>query len=136
MAVTKDTRAKYAFGPGHFVRIDQAPVLANGYKGEGNALDGWRQTMRQWQGPISGAPAKELIFRQETEFLPYLYKGWKDWDGISLEVAVCDPFVLHSGVYARAGVHPGQVIDFALSLFCLDFMYHDAAYHLDGSPRL
>ncbi|MGM0453900.1 MAG: hypothetical protein ACQERN_12110 [Thermodesulfobacteriota bacterium] len=135
LSVTEDVRAKYSFGPGHFVRIDQAPVAANVYKMEGNDVDGWRDYMRQWEGPISGAPAKELIFRQESGFMPYLYKGWRDWDGISLEVAISDPFVLHSGVYARAGVHPAQVVDFALSLFCLDFIYHDNAYHLDGTPR-
>ncbi len=136
LSITRDSRAKYSFGPGHFVRIDQEPVLANDYKTEDNALDGWRDMMRQWKGPFVGAPARELIFRQETGFLPYFYKGWRDWDGVSVELAISEPFVLHSGLYVRAGVHPAQAADFVLSLFCLDFLYHDAAYHLDGSPRL
>ena len=135
LAIARDDRAKFSFGPGHFVRINQAPVAANAYKKEGNELDGWRDYMRQWQGPITEAPAKELIFRQASGFLPYFYKGWRDWDGVSLEVAISDPFVLHSGIYARAGVHPAQAFDFVLSLFYLDFLYHDAAYHFDGTPR-
>lgn len=135
LSVAEDARLKYSFGPWHFVRIDQAPIMANDYKEEGNALDGWRAYMRDWKGPITAAAAKELIFRKESDYLPYFYKGWRDWDGISLELALSDPFILHSGVYARAGVHPAQAVDFVLSLFHLDFLYHDAAYHFDGTPR-
>ena len=135
LSVTADERLKYSFGPWHFIRINQSPLMANAYKQEENALDGWRAYMRDWQGPITDAAAKELIFRKESDYLPYFYKGWRDWDGISLELALSDPFILHSGVYVRAGLHPGQAADFVLSLFHLDFLYHDAAYHLDGAPR-
>lgn len=135
LAITRDNRAKFSFGPAHFIRIDQAPVIANAYKTEDNELDGWRNYMRQWEGPFFETPAKELIFRQKEGFLPYFYQGWRDWDGISLELAISDPFILHSGVYARVGAHPGQAVDFVLSLFALDFLYYDAAYNLDGTTR-
>jgi hypothetical protein len=59
--------------------------------------------------------------------LPWLHRGWQDWEMISLEVAVPAPFCLHSGFYARVGVDPSQVFDLALGLVAID-LYSDSAY--------
>jgi len=137
---TVDKRLKLGLGPLHHVCIDQTPVLVNGYKKTGNELDGWRAHMSGLTDPVFGAPAKTLIYEPtedpvtELRGLPYLSRGWQDWECISLEVAIPEPFILHSGFYVRAGVDPSQVFDFVLGLFCVD-LYGDAAYKLNGDPK-
>ena len=88
-----------------------------------------------------GAISKTMIFKPEKweaygysaggeawESLPWLSQGWQDWETISIEVAIPEPFILHSGFYARVGVDPSQVFDLFLGLFGLD-LYGDAAYN-------
>jgi len=139
--VTVDRRWKLGLGPAHQVYIEQTPIVANAYKSTDNELDGWRDHMDNLVDPVFGAPAKTLIYTPTEDRptglvgLPYLSRGWQDWEGISVEVAIPEPFILHSGFYARAGVDPSQVVDLLLSVFCID-MYGDAAYKLwSGKPK-
>jgi len=132
--IIEDTRAKFGFGPWHYVRIDQQPITANAYKEEGNELDGWREYMRDLNDPFFDAPAKELIFKYQKEGVPYPYKGWQDWEMFSAEVAIPEPFITHSGLYVRVGFDVSQVFDAVLSLVGID-LYADRAYNMDGSLR-
>lgn len=138
--VTVDVRRKFGLGPLHHVFIEQTPVLANAYKTPDNEMDGWREHMRELSDPVFDSPAKIMIFEpivpeaeppypegEPARRLPYLSRGWQDWEFISLEVAIPEPFILHSGFYVRVGVDPSQIVDLALSLLCID-MYDDAAY--------
>ena len=122
-----DRRLKFGLGPFHYVRVHEEPLWTNGYKREGNQLDGWREHIRSMKDPLFKASGKELTFRGKEGRQPYLHRGWQDWEVISLEVAIPEPFILHSGFNLRAGVSPCQAFDFVLSLFCLD-LYNDAAY--------
>jgi len=70
----------------------------------------------------------------EVPQLPNLYRGWQDWETFSVEIAIPEPFLLHSGFYMRAGIDPSQVLDLALSLICLD-LYSDRAYTFWGDYR-
>ena len=45
----------------------------------------------------------------------------------SLEVAIPEPFILHSGINARVGFDVSEVFDLALGLICIDF-YDDNAF--------
>ncbi len=138
VGLTVDQRAKIGLGPAHWVWIEQDPIAVNAYKRRGNQMDGWRQHMNELRDPILGSPAKTMIFEptlDETtgwESLRYLPLGWQDWEFFSLEVAVPEPFILHSGLYLRAGFDPSQVFDLVLGLFTID-LYDDAAYTLGGA---
>lgn len=59
--------------------------------------------------------------------LPDLHRGWQDWETISFEIAIPEPFLLHSGFYLRAGFDPSQIFDMVLGLVGVD-LYRDAAY--------
>ncbi|MFO7957438.1 MAG: hypothetical protein R6X33_10100 [Candidatus Brocadiia bacterium] len=146
--LTVDIRRKLGIGPFHDVFIEQHPVLVNAYKMPNNEMDGWRAHMRDLSDPLFGAPAKTLIYEaQETtipnEFgeegyswmsLPWMSRGWQDWEMFSVEVAIPEPFILHSGIYFRAGVDPSQVFDLVLSIVGLD-LYDDAAYDWEGNLK-
>ncbi len=147
VGATVDRRAKFGVGPLHFVSIEQTPALANAYKVPDNEMDGWRQHMSDLKDPIFGTPAKILVFHpidREAEppygpgephrTLPYLSRGWQDWEFFQAELAVPEPFILHSGFYVRAGFDPSQVVDLLLSVFCID-MYDDAAYTFWGDLK-
>lgn len=135
LSVGTDCRAKIGLGPAHYVRIYQDPVAANAYKREGNELDGWREHMRDMRDHVYDRPAKELIFADNKNKLPFMHRGWQDWEVFAAEVAIPEPFILHSGFNVRAGVNPCEVFDFALSLFCID-LYNDRAYeYASGNPR-
>lgn len=125
-----DQRSKIGFGPLHRVRIKQTPICVNAYKDEGNQMDGWREHMRNLRDPVFDAPAKELIFR-DMKPQPFLANGWQDWEMISVEIAIPEPFILHSGFNVRAGIDPSQILDFALGLVGID-LYDDNAYRLWG----
>jgi len=138
--ITVDKRLELGLGPIHYVSIQQRPIVANAYKTTGNELDGWRAQMEKMTDPVFGAPAKTLIYQPIEEpmtgckALPYLTRGWQDWETISVELAVPEPFILHSGFYVRAGVDPSQIFDLVLSIFCID-LYGDAAYKCwSGEP--
>jgi len=133
--VVADRRMKFGLGPFHYVRVDESPIWTNAYKRTGNELDAWRGHMRKMKDPLFKSSAKELTFDGSQGRQPYLYRGWQDWEMVSVEVAVPDPFLLHSGFNLRAGVSPCQVFDFVLSLFGLD-LYNDAAYECwSGDPK-
>lgn len=136
LAATADARTKYGFGPWHWEQINQKPLWANDYKTEDNEMDGWRAHMRSgdMRDPVFNTSAKELIYREKYGWLPYLSKGWQDWETVSVEVAIPELLLTHTGFYFRAGVDPSQVFDAVLSVFCLD-LYHDAAYNFDGSLK-
>jgi hypothetical protein len=84
--------------------------------------------------PRRGEVAEDAAPKLEIPKLPRLYRGWQDWETFSVEIAVPEPFLLHSGFYLRAGVDPSQVLDLALSLICLD-LYSDRAYTFWGDYR-
>lgn len=138
--VMLDTRSKIGLGPFHYVRIDQTPLLASPYKVAGSEMDGWRLHMKELTDPVFGSPAKIMIYEPRVskytgvESLPYLSRGWQDWETISLEIAIPEPFILHTGYYMRVGVDPSQVFDLALSLLCID-LYDDAAYTFSGDLK-
>ncbi len=134
LAVTADSRTKVGVGPWHYVRINQKPAAANAYKETDNDLDAWRSHMADLKDPFFEAPAKELIYREKYAAMPYLYKGWQDWETVSAEIAIPEPFITHSGFYVRLGIDPSQVFDAALSIVGLD-LYSDAAYNFDGSLK-
>ncbi len=148
LSATVDVRRKLGIGPFHDVYIQQTPALANPYKETGNQMDGWRRHMADLEDPLFNSPAKVLIFEPEDvslasgygeeqftwKALPWMSKGWQDWETFSLEVAVPEPFILHSGLYLRAGVDPSQVFDLVLSVFGVDF-YQDAAYNAEGTLK-
>ncbi len=134
LSVSEDIRTMGGYTFDHAIKLYQRPVLANAYKKEGNDLCGWRTHMANLKAPFTDASAKQLIYNEKSEELPFFYKGWQDWETFSVEVAVPEPFILHSGIYLRAGVDPSQVFDFVLSLFCID-LYQDAAYKIDGCLR-
>ena len=130
MSIVADERAKIGLGPLHYVNVTQKPIIANAYKVEGNQMDGWRQHMRSLTDPVFSRPAKELIFESPLPE-PFLQRGWQDWEVISLEVAIPEPFLLHSGLNVRAGVDPSQIFDFVLGIFCID-LYDDNAFTFGG----
>jgi len=134
LAITADSRTKIGIGPWHYVRINQKPVAANDYKTTDNKLDAWRSHMDNLKDPLFEAPAKTLIYREKYAAMPYMYKGWQDWEMVSAEVAIPEPFITHSGFYLRLGFDPSQIFDAALSILCLD-LYQDAAYNFDGSLK-
>jgi hypothetical protein len=148
LSATVDVRRKFGVGPIHSVYIDQDPVLANAYKLPDSDMNGWRQHMEELSDPLFNSPAKVLIYEpeevslvdefSEEEFvwkqLPWMSRGWQDWEVFSFEVAIPEPFVLHSGLYFRAGIDPSQVFDLVLSVFGLD-LYGDAAYDVEGNLK-
>jgi hypothetical protein len=157
LGIMVDARRKMGIGPWHSVAIMQQPIIANEYKTPGSGLEGWRAHMDSLRDPIWGRPGKVLIYGrtisddlsdtdrmtyedyvrqmegdEESTFfgipeLPWLHRGWQDWEMVSLEVAVPCPCLLHTGFYFRAGFDCSQVFDLALGLVGLD-LYSDAAY--------
>lgn len=128
-----DKRYKAGLGPWHYVVNHQYPVSANAYKMDDNEMDGWRTHMDELKDPIFNAPAKKLIFQTSYE-QPYMYRGWQDWEMFSIELAIPEPFILHSGFNVRLGVDPSQFFDLALGIFGID-LYDDNAYHFNGDLR-
>ncbi len=145
---TIDVRRKIGIGPLHDVFIEQEPIVANAYKTRDNELDGWREHMAAMKDPVFGSPAKVLIYESQNKTLgyeidpdafvwrslPWMSRGWQDWEMVSVEFAIPEPFILHSGFYFRAGFDLSQVVDLALSALCLD-LYSDAAYNFAGEPK-
>jgi len=148
LGVMVDRRKKIGFGPWHRVLIEQTPISANAYKRPGGQMEGWRKHMRELTDPIYHRPAKVLIYEVETvgedpygiegwepvRKAPFLYRGWQDWETVSVELAVPEPFITHSGFSVRLGVDPSQVFDAALTIIGLD-LYDDAAYRFWGGLR-
>lgn len=134
-----DRRVKYGIGPWHRAYIDEIPINANDYKIEDSELSYWREHMLNLRDPIFGASAKRMIFQTEEvdgEAVPqpWMARGWQDWETISVEIAIPEPFITHSGLYVRAGIDPSQIFDFLLGLLTID-LYGDRAYNLDGTTR-
>ena len=133
--IVVDRREKYGFGPIHYTNIEQEPIIANDYKRRGNDLDGWRKHMRRLRDPIFERPGKQLIYDKRVhDDKWWLHRGWQDWEMLSVEVAIPEPFILHSGINARLGFDPSQIFDLALGLFGLD-LYGDNAYKFNGDIR-
>ena len=145
--VLVDVRRKFGVGPFHDVYIKQYPVATNAYKRADSEMAGWQKHMDDMKDPVFGASAKTMIFKPEKwdiygygagaegwESLPWLSHGWQDWETISAEVAIPEPFILHTGFYVRVGVDPSQVFDLLLGIFGVD-LYGDAAYNCDGSLK-
>jgi hypothetical protein len=151
LGVVADERLKLGIGPVHWLRINQHPLYTNVYKAPGNEMDGWRHHMEGLRDPIFNRPAKLLLFDNTTHARPKppnappgtqtsglhfgrLHRGWQDWETFSLEAAISEPFLLHTGVYVRAGFDISQVFDFALGIIGLD-LYSDNAYTFSGDLR-
>ncbi|MFW6189336.1 MAG: hypothetical protein ACOC7T_02795 [Planctomycetota bacterium] len=144
--LTVDVRRKFGIGPIHDVYIEQKPYFVNAYKRPDSPMAGWRGRMEDLSDPIFDQPAKVLIFEPEHwqawgyaadngwRSLPWLSHGWQSWETLSLEVAIPEPFILHSGFYARVGFDPSETFDLLLSIFGID-LYGDAAYNFDGSLK-
>ena len=131
LGIIVDRRVKFGVGPWHYVRIDEEPIFADAYKMPESRMDQWRQHMAEMQDPIFGASAKTMVFDGESGPQPYLADGWQDWQIISLEVAVPEPLLTHSGLYLRVGFDISQAFDAVLSLVFLD-LYNDRAYKING----
>lgn len=125
-----DHRTKFGLGPLHYIVHKQIPGSANAYKVEGNQMDGWREHMQQLKDPVFNSPAKKLIYRSSYE-QPFLHRGWQDWETFSLEIAIPEPFILHSGLNFRVGVDPSQFFDLFLGVFAID-LYDDNAFTFGG----
>ena len=147
LAVVVDERTKLGFGPAHQIRIHQTPTYANAYKTSGNELDGWRQHMASLKDPLFSRSAKQLLFSKDVlyarppdpdtppeEQIKGLHRGWQDWETVSIEIAIPEPFLLHTGFYLRAGFDPSQIFDLVLGLVGLD-LYDDNAYTFSGELR-
>jgi hypothetical protein len=145
--VMTDVRRKFGLGPIHDVYIKQVPILTNAYKRPEGKMAGWQAHMDAMKDPIFGASAKTMVFKPQPwaladygidnvswESLPWLSHGWQDWETVSVEVAIPEPFILHTGFYARVGVDPSQAFDFLLGIFGVD-LYGDAAYNFNGSLK-
>jgi hypothetical protein len=144
--VMGDYRRKFGFGPIHDVCIWQHPYAANAYKTPDSMMEPWQEHMDGLRDPLFKSSAKTMIFKPEKfdlygldeasewESLPWLYRGWQDWEMISVEVAIPEPFILHSGFYFRVGVDPSQFFDLFLGIFGID-LYHDAAFNFNGSLK-
>ncbi len=143
-----DRRKKLGLGPFSRLFITQEPIRANDYKIPHASMEPWRRHMAAMRDPLFNRPAKELIFEPELttfytakpewqmtcEALPQLPFGWQDWEMLSVEVGIPEPFILHSGIYLRLGFDPSQVFDLLLTTFGYD-LYDDAAYNRDGSLK-
>jgi hypothetical protein len=130
-----DQRLKLGIGPFHYIDVKQTPIHANDYKWRGNDLDGWRENMRRLKDPIFGRPGKQLIFDKRNDDGKWvLHRGWQDWETFSVEIAIPEPFILHSGINFRVGIDPSQIFDLALGLFGID-LYNDNAYRANGDIR-
>jgi len=130
-----DKRIKAGLGPAHGVRIDEEPLIANAYKRPDSRLRPWQEAMTEMRDPLFNAPAKTMTFEWSDGWhFGEIAKGWQDWETFSVEVAVPEPFITHSGFYVRAGADPSQLFDAVLSLFRVD-LYGDRAYDFDGSLR-
>lgn len=145
LGAVNDDRTKLGFGPWHKVELDVDATWTNDYLSTGNELDGWRAHMAAMRDPIFDRAAKQMTYEKAKFARPQsrsggadeqrgLHRGWQDWESFSLEVAVPEPFLLHTGIYLRAGFDPSQIFDFALSLIGLD-LYGDNAYRLGGAVR-
>jgi outer membrane protein OmpA-like peptidoglycan-associated protein len=71
--------------------------------------------------------AKDLLHDNQDwhwEVFP-LRRGWQYWETISVELGICEPFLTHLGVYARAGVDPSEILDFVLGFLTIDLKRDD-----------
>ncbi|MFO7822239.1 MAG: hypothetical protein R6V56_09340 [Lentisphaeria bacterium] len=138
-----DVRKKIGLLFAHDIYIKQYPYVVNGYKDPDSEMDYWREHMDKLTPFYADISAKTLIYEPKDaegvtmanftkrKSLPYFHNGWQNWETFSVELALPEPFILHSGFYARVGVDPSEVFDFALGLLCLD-LYDDNAYSLNG----
>ena len=78
--------------------------------------------------------AKRLLFNDNKAVHAGLHRGWQDWMAVNAEVAIPEPFFLHSGVNVRAGFNVCEVFDLVLAVLGGD-LYGDAAYNFDGSLK-
>lgn len=143
--LTSDFRRKIGFGPFHEVYIHQKPYFVNAYKHPNSSLSGWREHMANLSDPFTAAPAKQIIFQPEEpvpessfgnitgkKSLAFYHNGWQNWEMFSVELALPEPFLLHSGFYVRAGFDPSEVFDFVLGFLMID-LYDDGAYEFNGN---
>ncbi len=130
-----DQRKKIGFGPFHYVDIEQEPILSNEYKRRNNDMDGWRKQMKRLEDPIFSRPGKQLIYDgRDTSGRWWLHRGWQDWEMLSIEIAIPEPFILHSGINFKFGFDPSQIFDLFLGIFGLD-LYGDNAFRFNGDLR-
>ena len=133
--IVSDRRFKAGLGPLHYIDIQQEPVIASDWKWRGNDLDGWRDNMRRLRDPLFGRPGKQLIYDKKAEGGQwFLHRGWQDWETFSVEIAIPEPFLFHTGINLRLGVDPSQIFDLFLGIIGLD-LYQDDAYRFNGDIR-
>ena len=100
-------------------------VLIFGRTVEDELVDTDKNTYEDYVRMMEGDEADTWTYGIQE--LPWLYRGWQDWEMVSFELAIPEPFLLHSGFYFRAGFDLSQVFDLALGLIGVD-LYSDAAY--------
>jgi len=111
------------------VHIDQDYMDAqykNYFKTPNNQWEKWmRNPVMCW----AEAPAKDLTYDhwiQDMQYGVFLrHRGWQYWEYCGAEAAICEPFLTHLGVYARAGFDVSEFSDFLLGWFCIDFKHDD-----------
>lgn len=129
--VNEDTR--WGIGPFHKWERDETYVAGNRYKSD--RMQRWEDRMMARQvkalafdGKLHPkavkVPAKRMRFHDVK--LGPLPRGYQDWGFVSIDLAICEPFLLHAGVRMRVGVDFSQFADFFVGIFGLD-MYGDDA---------
>jgi hypothetical protein len=86
----------------------------------------WQERMEEdmaWDG----VPAKNFFYSdQEWQFAAVSnLRGWQQWATGAVEIALCEPFVLNSGVTLRLGIDFSEIFDFVLGCFCIDYKHDD-----------
>lgn len=129
--VNKDVRL--GLGPFHVWTIDEEYPLAGFFKSERASL--WQQRMdsllylpilQEFELMERGKsyPGKRLQFHGEK--LVRYPRGWQDWGYVGLDVALCEPFVLHAGIRAKVGLDLSQMMDFVVGILGADLYSDDA----------
>ena len=144
-----ERRTMYGIGPYRAWKINQGSQVVNVFK-DPQAGRAWAQRMEtdlrsdaipsinRWISDtdigswfditeVIGDPAKKPLHRDKTFHKGFLGapRGWQTWEYVGGEVAVCEPFLTHMGVTARAGVDLSEVADFALGFLFIDFKQDD-----------
>ena len=141
MGIYGESRTEYGFGPYLGWRINQGHEIANYYKDPDESA-AWANRMSSDLGAqtsdfllellgrgtaVRNVPAKQLLHddTQTNHALFGMPRGWQSWAEVGAEVGVPEPFILHHGVTARAGVDVSEVADLAFGFFGYDFNRDD-----------
>jgi hypothetical protein len=108
----------YPLSPSPMIGVGEQYGLfhkANGSRGD------WGESAH---GQDRSIPAKRMRFLDSE--LGAFPRGWQDWGFLGVDIAIGEPFVLHVGVRARAGMDISQITDFILGILTIDIYGDDA----------